>query len=347
MNSGEQIEVATGARLHFGLICGTEDAGWKFGGVGLMVREPGWRLRLTRMSESREPCQVSGVPDCVAQRIQSTIEHCRKRSDAPPPAFAVEVTAGTPLHSGYGAGTQLALAVGTAIHTLSNRRIPDDFCQLSQLLGRAGRSAIGTAGFQSGGFLVDRGVSGTPIPSKTPGGFAGGRVQRVTVPDEWRFVLIRPTQSTGLSGADERAFFDRCQTMTPGVVQTLVTLIGEELLPAVSGNDFPRFAAALAAYGQTVGSFYASQQGDVFSHPAMRIVADFLTANGFPGAAQSSWGPGICIPAADTECALRMQALVRSHAQSAQLTVQITEPLNCGATIRTRAPEQNESRRLV
>jgi predicted sugar kinase len=44
--NGRTIQVRTGARLHFGLILGSDSTGWVFGGVGLMLQQPGWQLAL-------------------------------------------------------------------------------------------------------------------------------------------------------------------------------------------------------------------------------------------------------------------------------------------------------------
>lgn len=336
MTPGKSVRVVTGARLHFGLICGTNDTGWEFGGVGLMVRSPGWSLSL---AATDDPPHVDGVADSTANRIRSTINRCAELLDLKKSRFDVRVVQQMPLHAGYGAGTQLTLAMAAALSTLIERKAPEDLITLSRLLGRAGRSAIGTAGFLQGGLLVDRGRGHTDFDPQ--------RVLRSRIPEEWRFVLLRPGKSAGLCGDEERAFFDQQRTMSGNDVQSLASLIDTKLMPAVQDADFATFATALADYGSIVGRFYAVQQGDVFSNPLMQGVAQALTASGFPGAAQSSWGPGICVPAACTADAQKIVDRVRSFREDAAIAVQISEPLNCGATIRTTVPEHAADRRTV
>src|SRR5512137_2926528 len=60
-----------------------------------------------------------------------------------------------PAHVGLGSGTQLALAVGTALAQLGGLKL--SVTELSSIMKRGVHSGIGIATFQHGGFVVDGG----------------------------------------------------------------------------------------------------------------------------------------------------------------------------------------------
>ncbi len=360
MTSIDSVDVITGARLHFGLICGTPATGWNFGGFGLMVRDPGWHLRL-RQQPSEIPLAMAGaapLPEraTVGSTSGTTGEDTNHRvSEAVARAQAVlgissgsstvEVLRSMPLHSGFGSGTQLALAIASGMQVLRQHGRSGDMQQLAEQLGRAGRSAIGTEGFSKGGLIVDY---GRPSTSNEP-----RRLLRVSLPDDWRFVLVRPESVSGLSGESERQYFERRCTMSVDLIRSLGDMLEGPLLTSVREQSFALFAQTLSAYGQQIGQFYASAQGDVFSSPQMGDLANWLESQGVHGTAQSSWGPGICIPAAsagDAETIAEMiaKSLAKQDSGRSGESVQttITSALNQGATIRSAAPEENEHRWL-
>lgn len=360
MTSLDTVDVITGARLHFGLICGTPATGWNFGGFGLMVRDPGWHLRI-RQQPSEVPlataagalsadvvtvCSTDGVPSSVsADRVSAAVARAQEVLGISSGSLTVEVLRSMPLHSGFGSGTQLALAMVSGMQVLRRYDRSFDMQQLAEQLGRAGRSAIGTEGFSKGGLIVDYGRTSTSGEPR--------RLLRVSLPDDWRFVLVRPESVSGLSGESERQYFERRCTMSVDLIRSVGDMIEGPLLTAVREQSFALFAETLSAYGQQIGRFYASAQGDVFSSPQMGDLANWLESQGVHGTAQSSWGPGVCIPAAsenDAETIAEMIArrLARQDSgrsgESVQITV--TSALNHGASIRSAAPHDNERRWL-
>ena len=62
-----------------------------------------------------------------------------------------------PGHVGLGSGTQLALSIFSGIAKLYNIKI--DIRKEAPKLGRGGRSGVGVAAFEKGGFIVDSGHS--------------------------------------------------------------------------------------------------------------------------------------------------------------------------------------------
>ena len=319
-----RIDITTGSRLHFGLICNTLHSPWRFGGIGVMLRQPAWRLHVAPIAADTDTIDADVDVD-VAGRIHDFLARIRSHQNVT--SLHIEVHENLALHTGLGSGTQLGLALSAAIEVMTHRRLQEDPFQLAQLADRAERSAIGTIGFARGGFLVDHGES--------PETSLNRRVDRIVVPDNWRFVLVHPVDSQGLSGEKERAFFGQRVHMP----QTLVDDLGQQILvqiaPAVRENRFEHFAASLENYGQTVGAFYAGEQGGVFAHPAMTQLVSHLQSNGISGMAQSSWGPLIAVPAASQDHAEEIIKLIPNEIAGGPLNVSVSEPLNTGATVRS------------
>ena len=210
---------------------------------------------------------------------------------------------------------------------------------MAELAQRAERSAIGTVGFRDGGFLIDNGLPDTLSDTRN--------VHRIPVPEAWRFVLVRPVSAQGLCGDRERSFFNQRAIMSESLVESLVRQIEDCLVPSIQNEKFESFSVSLEDYGDAVGRFYASEQGDIFAHPVIRKLVAMLRAAGIRGAAQSSWGPGISIPASSIEHAQAIADHVPAELDGTQLRVDIAEPLNTGASLFTECPEVSDRQRLA
>ena len=321
-----RIDITTGSRLHFGLICSEPAARWRFGGIGVMLRQPAWRLSVTPIMADKDSIEASSD---ICRRIREFLQNIRSRRHLT--SLCIQVHGEVPFHTGLGSGTQLALALSAAGELLTHHRLQDDPFELAQLACRAERSAIGTVGFARGGFLVDHGE---------PNGESLHRqVDRFMLPDDWRFVLAHPENSQGLSGEKERTFFGQRIHMPQKLIDSIEQQVLQEIIPTVREKQFEAFATALENYGQTVGTFYAAEQGGVFAHPAMAQLATHLRSVGVSGMAQSSWGPLIGIPARSQKHAEEILRLIPNHIDSSRLTTTISEPLNTGATIRSTADD--------
>ncbi len=324
------VKVNAGSRLHFGLLCGAPDSGWHYGGIGLMVDQPAWSLRV---SVSNGTTDIFDTSAAVSERLKNLLADFRNGYDSLP-AVRVSTSTEVGFHSGLGSGTQLTLAVGTALLLLSGRPRPASVAELAAAFGRSRRSAIGTYGFDRGGFIVDHGKSadGNQIS-----------MERIRFPDAWRFVIVTPPQNVGLSGDTEEAFFRNQQYLSASTIQLVESLINAQISPAVANGDFDSFRDSLAAYGDLVGSYYGPTQGGIYSSDAIQELADWLKQQGVSGAVQSSWGPSACIPASSQEHANEIADRIRSCPSQTTFDVQIARGLNTGATIRTAAPEHQRS----
>ncbi|MEO2017489.1 MAG: hypothetical protein ABGZ53_24310 [Fuerstiella sp.] len=323
------VVVTTGARLHFGLLCGAPDSGWHYGGVGMMVDQPAWKIQVSWAPASET--DVIHAEDITRDRVQKVLSRFRH---VVADLSAVECTVhhAAPFHSGLGAGTQFTLALGTALLMLTGKPRPDDIAEFASTLDRSRRSAVGTYGFDHGGFVVDHGIPRDPMASRS--------FDRIRFPDSWRVVMLTPQMAEGLSGETEETFFDRQDCLSDDVVSQIGQVLEPNIVEALRGDNFRRFRDALEKYGHLAGEYYAAAQGGVFSNRQMENVVHELKSQGITGAVQSSWGPTVCIPAESVRAAQEIRQAAQECHHGATMTTEIVRGLNVGATIRTAAPEQ-------
>jgi beta-ribofuranosylaminobenzene 5'-phosphate synthase len=178
------IEVKTCARLHLGLLDNNGEHGRLYGSIGLAVNHPSLILR----AESSDDLVVEGLE---TERVTAYAQRFIQRYGRPAGAHLNLLTS-IPVHVGLGSGTQIALAVGTALARLAGFDLSTQEIALAE--ARGARSGIGIAAFQHGGFVLDGGhrVS-TGIPE---GHVEHNRVPpiifRYPVPRDWNFVTVIP-----------------------------------------------------------------------------------------------------------------------------------------------------------
>ncbi|MEN1680118.1 MAG: beta-RFAP synthase [Planctomycetota bacterium] len=310
------VTVSAPSRLHFGLWSLSGDGA--FGGVGMMLRSPGVRLRLS----PAERLTVAGpMADRVEQAARQFLRDGMGGDDAP---CLVEVLEAPAEHSGLGLGTQLSLSVAAGLDAwLRGRARPAS--ELAPLVGRGKRSAIGAHGFEHGGLIVDGGHSG---------GTGLGRLHRhVAVPESWRVVLLPPPAPPGVSGDDEAAAFESLPPVPPAVSSDLKRLATDTIAPAAAAADFDAFAEAVGQYGELAGRCFAPAQGGTFASEAITRVVSHATDRGYAGAGQSSWGPTVFAFARDSEHATRLVETATAEEGLLAGPPRITSPATAGATI--------------
>ena len=127
-----RIVIQTGARLHFGLLAlgqsppdGSEPGtGREFGGVGLMVKSPGFRISLApnspieNLADSIVHLGSSPAPALeLIDRVGRILSRYRERCPAEfrPAGMQIELQETVSQHIGLGTGTQLALAIARGL----------------------------------------------------------------------------------------------------------------------------------------------------------------------------------------------------------------------------------------
>lgn len=286
-----RVTVSAGARIHAGFSNLSLARERLYGGVGFALAEP--RVRVTAEPAETVVCDTDRRSD---PRQDPFTAYAERACDCLGVDGArVRVEERLPRHVGLGSGTQSALAVYAAVARAHDRN-PEPRRHAPEL-GRGGRSGVGVAAFESGGFVVD---AGHPTERFTTDPPAPGewRVPAVSarhdLPESWRVVLALPDTDPGRHGESEaesmHAVVDRAD---PSVAEELASLLVGRLLPAAAEGRLDAFGDALAAFGRLNGAWYADVQGGVYRPPAGRLVETLADSPAVAGAGQSSWGPAV------------------------------------------------------
>src|SRR5207244_1825932 len=152
------------------------------------------------------------------------------------PRCHIQIASAIPSHAGLGSGTQLALSIAAGLSVFYD--LPNQSPQeLALSVGRALRSAVGTYGFAFGGLIVEQG--------KLPDEPISPLDCRLDLPNDWRFVLVRPRGLSGLAAADEIEAFASLPAVPQRVTEQLIALVRERLVPAAATADFDLFSESL------------------------------------------------------------------------------------------------------
>jgi beta-ribofuranosylaminobenzene 5'-phosphate synthase len=311
----EQVTIGCGARLHLGFLDLNGGLGRRFGSLGLALEAPETRLVLRRAVRPG----VAGPEAARGGRALAIMQEALGITAA----HALLIEAAMPAHAGLGSGTQLALAVATALRRLHG--LPPALAADATRLGRGARSGIGIALFEGGGFVLDggRGARAAPPPL----------LARLPVPADWRvLLLLDPAASgkggAGLAGAAERDAFAALPPMPPAVADALCRRVLMGVLPALAEGDLVAFGAALTEVQRAVGDHFAPAQGGRFASARVAAALDRLAALGGTGLGQSSWGPSGFAFAPDPEAAAWLRA--RLAADPDMPEVRVCRPRNHG-----------------
>jgi beta-ribofuranosylaminobenzene 5'-phosphate synthase len=314
------IRIRAASRLHFGLFSlPSEQAGpWlnqegqptilrrQFGGVGLMIEQPGIELTLEQAGRwsTEGPLAERALHFAQSYCAAASIEEC----------FAIRMEQAAPEHSGLGVGTQLGLAVARAIAELT-RQTARDAGTLATMVGRGRRSALGVHGFAQGGFLVEGGKT-------TDSAIAPLLVHRA-FPDDWRIMLVRPQDVVGIHGRREAAAFAGLVERPPDdqTTETLCRLVLLSMLPALAERDLSTFGEALYDFNRRSGALFKAAQGGTYAHPRVEQIVKAIRGLGVVGVGQSSWGPTVFAVVAGDEAALTRGRLVRLGIEAEEMWI--------------------------
>ncbi len=269
-----KVYVKTPARLHFGLIDLNGDLGRLFGGLGVGIDRPNVILeaqpseRLTVTGEKTERVKALAKRFLDAYGIKANA--------------SISVKQAIPEHSGLGSGTQLALAVATALSKLFN--VDASPQELAEAMGRGQRTSVGTTIFEQGGFVVDGGKSTSKNGFPTT-------IFRQPFPQEWSFVVAVPNGKKGLAKTEETAAFKALAPMTAEEAGRMCRLTMMKLLPSLVERDIKSFGEALTQIQTVIGDYFAKVQGGTYSSQAAADGIALMQKLGAYGAGQSSWGP--------------------------------------------------------
>jgi beta-RFAP synthase len=333
------IVIHAASRLHFGLLhfpLEEPASRWtnfqgekviparRYGGVGLMVENPGLTLRA-------RPSAAWQAEGPLAERA---LEYARQFARTEPEAgqfpLHLRIECSAPEHGGLGTGTQLGLAVARAL-ALAWGTGGGDVLDLAQRVGRGRRSALGIHGFAQGGFLVEGGQGQGTKPAPL--------VARVAFPEGWPLLLVLPVGAKGYHGQEEIQAFERLHDQGNVLERTeaLCRLVLLGLLPALAERDLEAFGEALYDFNGRVGAGFAPVQSGTYTNPRTVEEISYLRREGVHGVGQSSWGPTVFAVLADAGQAHFLACRLRDRFGLAPGEVLVTRACNQGASAVTAA----------
>lgn len=278
-----RVRVEVGSRLHFGFQNLSLNHERLYGGVGVAIDSPGVVLEA-------EPAEA------VVCNRQPFVEYAKRSCAAlGVDGVSLDVHETLPRHVGLGSGTQAALATLVAVARAHDRS--PAIRELAPQLNRGGRSGVGVATFESGGFVVDAGHP-TERFTTSPPDPGEWTVPAVTVhhdvPPSWRFLVVIPDAEAGRSGeGEDESMRTVVENADSSIADSIATLLVRRLLPAIAEGRLEAFGDAVGAFGRLNGAWYADEQGGIYRPPAGRIIDLLSETPAVRGVGQSSWGPAV------------------------------------------------------
>ncbi len=309
----ERVVVTTSARLHFGFLDPSGRGERPFGSFGLAIDRPRTRLTLKRAPE----LALTGVDCARAEPYLRAIAAQFGKG-----AYHLHLDEVIPAHAGLGSGTQLALAIGSAVATLEGLTL--DLHDIAARLDRGKRSGIGIGTFGQGGAVLDGGPGKTGLPPI---------LCALPFPREWRVLLIFDPDATGLYGDKEIEAFAELPDFPQSETAELCRRVLLDALPAIAEHDFERFCGAVGYMQRCMGAYFGPLQGGPYVSKGVAEIADWLARAGITGLGQSSWGPtGFVFAPSQAEAERLLEAAVK-RAQGSSLRFEIASARNRPASI--------------
>lgn len=310
------VRVESPARLHLGFMDLNGALGRQYGSLGLTIEGLG-----TRVSASVAH-QADAVGPSAARALACVNAMSRHLGRLLPARIVVEQA--IPEHAGLGSGTQLGLAVGTALSHLFGLKLSAR--DLADMLDRGARSGIGLGAFEQGGFLVDGGRSADPGAPRI--------TVRLAFPEHWRALLIFDSSQRGLHGEHEVRAFKELPLFPAEAAARLCRLTLMRILPALVDGAYTEFGLGISELQRVVGDHYAGAQGGRYTSVRVARVLSWMEAQGVPGVGQSSWGPtGFAIIESEERAAQLLGDMRERFREESTLSFEIYSARNRGATI--------------
>lgn len=279
-----RIQITTPSRLHFSLIDLNGKLGRIDGGFGLAIKKPYFQI----IAESSSDIFVES--HTYQERATEIVRRLQNLYTIP--GINLRIVNEIPNHSGFGSGTQLSLAIATAVNNLY--KLDLSLLELANAVGRGGTSGIGVAAFETGGFILDGGhqypeQKASFLPSAAVGDIAPPPIlARYTFPS-WPLLIVIPN-CTKIYGEAELELFRTLCPQPESVAPKLSHLLLLKILPAVLEDDIVSFGNAL----NSIQNFGWKKVEIDAQGIELQQTLEFLQCNGALGAGVSSWGPAIC-----------------------------------------------------
>lgn len=322
---GRKVFVQTTGRLHMGFFDLNGGLGRKFGSIGLSLDAPVLHLS----AEHRAHIEVRGAQH-LHQNQLARVEKSAKQFLA-----AVGIESGAHIwvddcidtHAGLGSGTQISIAVGTALSQLYQLNLST--ANIAQLMQRGARSGIGIAAFDQGGLIIDGGRNSyTVLPPI---------IARYDFPTEWCILLIFDHQQQGVNGAEELIAFNELPAFSEEIAAHLCRQVLMQAMPALVERDLKSFGQSIQALQQHVGDYFAPAQGGRYASQHVSAVLEKLEAMGVACFGQSSWGPTGFAVFENASVAETALSALKDTFLSLNLDWRLTHARNHGAEIKVKS----------
>ncbi|MDR5171621.1 GHMP kinase [Methylobacillus flagellatus] len=310
------VSVVTTARLHMGFFDLNGNLGRKFGSIGVSLDQPATSLRAFPAHD----IQVEGPGAKRGLKIATSIADALQLSQG----VRIQIESAIPQHAGLGSGTQMSLAIGSAINQLFNLGL--NLRDIAVLTSRGARSGIGLGTFAQGGVIVDGGRGeGTDVPPI---------IARAEFPEHWRIILMFDRSHTGVHGAEEREAFRRLPEFPADSAAVLCRHLLMQALPALAEHDLPAFGQAIRELQWRTGDHFAPAQGGRYASPVISRILTQLETDGIDCVGQSSWGPtGFAVCADETDARVLLEALESRYSHISEVEFLLCRGINSGAQI--------------
>jgi beta-RFAP synthase len=316
LKAGISVEVNAPARLHLGFLDLHGGLGRRFGSIGLTIDTLATRLRAER-------CEAISATGPGAERA---LKYARSYIASQGIEGGVDITLqqAIPDHVGLGSGTQMALAVGTAIERLYGGERSS--AVIARALNRGNRSGIGIGAFDEGGFILDCGRSDVrevpPVAVRLP------------FPKQWRVLLLLDKRGQGLHGKAEVSAFSELPEFPEQSAAHLCRLVMMRVLPGVLEEQLSPVTAAIGEIQQVVGDHFAPAQGGRYTSPVISAALEWAIGKGYTGVGQSSWGPTGFILLEDAHQAQQLENDLTQHfGKFSSFHCQLVAARNQGAAV--------------
>lgn len=316
LKPARQVHVKTTARLHMGFFDLNGSIGRRFGSIGLALDAPVTEVDVRLFEGAKADINSD-------KRIAKIIEDYIKSFNLQN-TFNVDCLHVMPEHAGLGSGTQMALAIGSAINQLCGLNL--SLQQIALVAQRGARSGIGIGTFAHGGVVVDagRGVE-TNVPPV---------IARADFPEDWRILLIFDHHNIGTHGEQEISAFRTLPDATLASAEKLSHRVLMQALPALAEQDLASFGLAIRELQAYTGEYFAPVQGGSYASKAVEQALNYLDNQSVACFGQSSWGPtGFAIFANQNEAETCLKQLEAKFQDNLSLTFQICRGLNRGAQV--------------
>lgn len=277
MPISKTIFVSAPARLHMGFIDLSGALGRHFGSIGIALNEISTRLTLSTSLQR----QITGPSAQRADRCLTQLCQAMSVSDQ----VSIQIEAAIPEHVGLGSGTQMALAIGSALNAYYELGLT--VREIASVMDRGLRSGIGIGVFEYGGLVVDGGRGENTITPPV--------LVHLDVPPEWRFILVFDRRGQGLHGEQEIAAFRTLPAFPHQEAERFCYLLLMQGLPAIAEQDLHKFGEVISQLQLSVGKHFAPAQGGIYASNEVAKAMEWLATQGAVAVGQTSWGPtGFC-----------------------------------------------------